>query len=328
MIMRAIKVDEHGGPEVMKLVEMPTPQPEDHDVVIDIAFCGCNWADTMLRNGSYPNPMPFPLVLGVEVSGTVTAIGSKVTRFSVGDRVCAILMRGGGYAEQGVAFEHDVMLMPDDLSMESAAAFPIQALTAYHMLHTLYSIKEGDNVLCHAIGGGVGLYVTQLAKRVGARVIGTIGTKGKEVQPLAFGADRVVNTREEDFVEAVMDFTDGKGIDLAIDSLGAETLDKTFTVIRKLGCVINIGEAQGEPFGNIRDRVLPTSASFTRFNLQHIGAGSPLWQEGQDYIMQGIIDGWLSTSIAEVFPLEQAVEMHRRIESRQVAGKLLLAAKS
>lgn len=323
--MRAIKVDEHGGPEVLKLVETPSPEPGEHDVIIDVAFCGCNWADIMIRSGTYPNPMPFPLIMGVEVSGVVNKVGSKATRVAPGDRVCSIVETAGGYAEQVRSREQDVMTIPDELSLEAAAAFPIQALTAYHMLHTLYQIKPGDNVLCHAIAGGVGLYVTQMVKRAGANIIGTTGTKGKEAKALEFGADWVVNYREEDFVEAALDFTKGEGIDLAIDSIGAATLDKTYDAMKKLGMVISIGEAAGEPYKNIRERIMTKSLAFIRFHLQHVGPATPLWKKGQDYVMQGLVDGWLRAPVEEIFPLEKVSEMHRRIESRQVAGKLLLA---
>ena len=323
--MKAVRVEAHGGPEVLQLVEAPRPAVGEHEVLIDIAYCGCNWADTMIRSGVYPNPMPFPLTLGVEVSGVVAELGEGVTSFSVGDRVCAILPTAGGYAEQAVAAVEDVMSIPDALHFKAAAAFPIQGLTAYHMLHTVADVQSDDYLLCHAVGGGVGLFVTQMASRASARLLGTTGTRGKEIKALENGAERVVNTAAEDFVQAAWEFSKGQGIDLAIDSLGASTLDRTFTVMRNLGHVINIGEAEGLPYGNIRDRLLPTSSSFTRFHLQHVGPGTSLWQKGVDFVVEGLLSGWLKAPIAGIFPLDHAREMHESIESRQVAGKLLLA---
>lgn len=323
--MRAIVIEETGNPKVLQLREVADPVIGDSQVLVDVAYCGCNWADTQVRAGNYPHPMTYPMILGFEISGTIAAVGAQVTKYEVGQRVCAIVGSAGGYAERVAVEEVDIMLVPDDMPLDVAAAFPIQALTAYHMLHTIYRLRQGDAVLCHAIGGGVGLYVTQLATKAGARVIGTLGTKGKEALPLDYGAERVVNNREEDFVAACMAFTDGRGIDVAIDSLGATTLDRTYDVMRNLGHVINIGEAEGEPFKNIRERILPKSLSFTRFHLQHVGPGSPLWEQGRRDVMQGISDGWLNVPIVARFPLSQAAEMHRQLEGRNASGKLLLA---
>lgn len=323
--MRAIHLEKTGAPDVLQLRDTPAPGCGDNEVLLDIACCGCNWADTMVRSGCYPHPMNYPMIIGFEVSGTVAAVGSGVTKFKAGDRVCAILTNGGGYAEQVAVAEEDVMPIPDELSFELAAAFPIQGLTVYHMLHTVYRVKPGDKVLCHAIGGGVGLYATQMAVHAGAGVIGTVGTAGKEELPLAYGAGRVVNYKQEDFVEAALEFSGGAGVDLAIDSLGAATLDRTYDAMRYLGHVINIGEAEGDPFNNIRERTMPKSISFTRFHLQHVIPGSPLWEQGRKYVVEALLDGWLKVNIVEKFPLAQAAEMHRRLESRQVAGKLLLA---
>ena len=323
--MRAIHLEKTGTPDVLQFRDTPAPGYGDNEVLLDVVYCGCNWADTMVRSGSYPHPMNYPMIIGFEVSGTVIAAGSNVTKVKEGDRVCAILTNGGGYAEQVAVAEEDVMPIPDGLPFDLAAAFPIQGLTVYHMLHTVYRIKPGDKVLCHAIGGGVGLYATQMATHAGAEVMGTVGTQGKEKLPLEYGARRVVNYKEEDFVEAAIEFSDGVGIDVAIDSLGASTLDRTYDAMRYLGHVINIGEAEGEPFTNIRERTMPKSISFTRFHLQHIIPGSPLWEKGRKYVIDALLDGWLRVNIAEKFPLERAAEMHERLESRQVAGKLLLA---
>jgi NADPH2:quinone reductase len=194
------------------------------------------------------------------------------------------------------------------------------------MLFTIYRLKKGDTVLVNAIGGGVGLCCTQLAVQAGARVIGTTGTPGKETRALAYGASKVVVTVQEDFVKAALDFTSGKGVDLAIDSYGATMLDRTFDAVRMLGHIISIGEAEGQPFKNIRERILPRSQTFTRLHLGHVDQSSPEWKAGVDHVLAGIAAGWLKIPIEGVFPLAQAAEMHRRLEGRHVAGKLLLEA--
>jgi NADPH2:quinone reductase len=211
--------------------------------------------------------------------------------------------------------------------LDLGAAFPIQALTAYHMLFTIFGLTRGDSVLVNAIGGGVGLACTQIAVHAGARVIGTTGTPGKEKRALAYGAERVVVSSREDFENAVLDLTAGKGVDLAIDSYGATMLDRTFNVVKKLGHVISIGEAEGQPFKNIRERILPKSQTFTRLHLGHVEQGSREWQAGIDHVLAGIAEGWLKVPIEGIFPLSAAADMHRRLEGRHVAGKLLLQTK-
>ena len=322
--MKAVVINATGGPEQLKVAELPDPVPGPGEVLIDVAFAGCNWADTQVRLGIYPHPMTYPMVLGFEVAGTVAAVGSDVEDVRVGDRVAAFPEKGGAYAEKCVAPAAGLIRLPDAVSFDVAAAFPIQALTAYHMLHTVFCIEPGDSVLINAIGGGVGLQCTQLATRAGARVIGTVGTPGKEKRALEYGAERVVLTHREDFEKAVLEFSRGQGVDLAVDSYGATMLDRTFAVVRKLGHIISIGEAEGQPFKNIRERILPRSQTFTRLHLGHIDHDSSAWREGINHVLDGILEGWLKVPIEGAFSLDDAAAMHRRLESRHVSGKLLL----
>ena len=324
--MKAVVIHATGGPEQLTLAEMPDPLPGPGEVLLDVAYAGCNWADTQVRMGIYPHAMTYPMVLGFEVSGTVAALGPGVSGVQIGDRVATFPDKGGAYAEKCVAPAAGLIKLPDSVGLDVGAAFPIQALTAYHMLYTIYGLERGDTVLVNAVGGGVGLACTQLAAHAGARVIGTTGTPGKEKRALAYGASKVVLTGQEDFEKAVLDFTNGKGVDLAIDSYGATMLDRTFGVVKKLGHVISIGEAEGQPFKNIRERILPRSQTFTRLHLGHVDQASPAWQAGVDHVLAGIAAGWLKVPIEGGFPLSQAAEMHRRLEGRHVAGKLLLRA--
>ena len=323
MTMRAIVVDKPGGLEALELREVAEPEVGPDDVLIDTAYCGCNWADTQRRQGIYPHPVEYPDIIGREVSGTVAALGDAVEGLAVGDRVVASA-RNGGYAERCAARAAMVTALPDAVPLDVGAAFQVQGQTAYHMLHTVYRVKAGDTVLVHAAGGGVGLMVVQLAVHAGARVIGTVGTPGKEVKALDYGASLVVNLNQGDFVAAALEMTEGAGVDLAIDSLGAATLDRTFDAVRLLGHVINIGEAEGVPYRNIRERILPRSQTFTRFHLGHLTERPDLWHAGNAYLLAAIADGWLDVPIIARFPLGQARAMHARLEGRGVAGKLLL----
>ncbi len=325
--MKAVVIHALGGPEQLTVADMPDPVPGPGEVLLDVAYAGCNWADTQVRQGIYPHPMTYPMILGFEVSGTVAALGPGVSDVKIGERVAAFPETGGAYAEKCVAPAAGLIRLPKGIGLDVGAAFPIQALTAYHMMWTVHGgLWPGTTVLVNAIGGGVGLCCTQLAVHAGARVIGTTGTKGKEKRALAYGAARVINTVEEDFEKAVMDFTGGKGVDLAIDSYGATMLDRTFNVVKKLGHVISIGEAEGQPFKNIRERILPRSQTFTRLHLGHVEQGSPEWKAGIDHVLAGIADGWLKIPIEGVFPLSEAADMHRKLEGRHVAGKLVLKA--
>jgi len=322
--MRAVVVDAPGGIDALEIRDVPDPVAGDGQVLIEIAFAGCNWADTQIRSGIYPHPYDFPVTPGFEASGVVLKVGAGVENVAPGDRVTSIPYMGG-YAQKCVADAAMVTKVPDSVGLDVAAAFPIQALTAFHMLYTVYKLTKGDVVLVHAAGGGVGLLVIQMAVHAGARVIGTVGTRGKEVKALSYGAERVVNLGDEDFVEVVAEMTAGRGVDLVVDSLGAETLDRSFDAVKVLGHVINIGEAQGNPFNNIRDRLLPTSSAFTRFSISHVMADAVLWQRGMDFVLQALDEGWLKIPIVQSIPLDNVRDMHREIESRQTAGKLLLA---
>ncbi len=162
--MKAVVIHALGGPDQLTLAEMPDPAPGAGEVLLDVAYAGCNWADTQVRMGIYPHPMTYPMVLGFEVSGKVAALGAGVTGVKIGDRVAAFPEKGGAYAEKCVAGATGLIRLPDTVGLDVAAAFPIQALTAYHMMWTVYGgVGKGDTILVNAVGGGVGLMCTQLA---------------------------------------------------------------------------------------------------------------------------------------------------------------------
>jgi NADPH2:quinone reductase len=322
--VKAVVIHAPGAPEQLVMADVPEPDPGPGQVLVDVAFAGCNWADTQIRTGIYPHARTYPLVLGLEVAGTVAKLGPGVNGVAIGERVAAFLEQGGAYAQKAVVAANMLMRLPDSISLDIGAALTVQPLTGYHMLHTIYRLKSGDTVLINAIGGGVGLFTTQLAVNAGARVIGTVGTPGKEKLALDYGAERVIVTPDEDFEQAVMEFSGGRGVDLAIDSLGATMLDRTFNVVRKLGHIISIGEAEGQPFKNIRERILPRSQTFTRLHIGHVDAQSQAWKDSLDLIPRGVVDGWLKVPMAGTFPMEEAAAMHRYLESRQAAGKLVL----
>lgn len=324
--MRAVIVEQPGGLEELRLKQVPEPVPGLGEVQIRIAFAGCNWSDIQKRQGVYPDPVDYPVILGAEVSGIVSAVGRGVRNCRVGDRVAAIVgpAFAGGFAEFCVTESRYVMSLPSSTSLKLGAAFPVVALTAYHLLHSAYRLRRGETVLIHAIGGAVGLLLTQMAVRKGARVIGTVGTPAKAAAPLAYGAEVVVDTNRGDFVEAALEFTKGRGVDIVIDSLGADVLPRSFDAVRTYGRVINIGEAAGYPDFDIRPKLYERSTSLAGFELHHAGPGSPRWSRGVRYVLQGLADGWLEVPIQGVHDLDDVRAAQQRLEGRGVAGKLLI----
>lgn len=323
--MRAVIVNEPSESwDNMVIADVPEPKPGKGEVLVSVAYGGCNFADTMMRRGIYPHPKGYPLVAGLEFSGRIAALGPEVSGLKEGDRVVAFSEDAGGFAELCAVPAKRVVVLPDDIGLDAGAAFLIQATTAWHLLHTVGVTKPGDVLLIHAIGGGVGLYLTQLATAAGARVIGTVGTAGKERRALAYGAHRVINREDEDFVAAVLDFTDGRGVDKIVDSTGASILDRSFETIRNLGHVISYGEAEGRPYENLWERLVRRSLTFTRLHLGHLDYNTSIWSDSVHRLCDLIRAGKLDVPIAEIFPLEKAADMYARLESRQVAGKLLL----
>lgn len=325
--MRRIIIHTPGGREALQLEESAPPLPGPGEVAIDVAYCGCNWADIMVRDNSYPHPTRYPTVPGCEVSGRIRALGAGVSHLQIGQPVAACPPSDGGYAEVCIVPSDQIIALPPDMPLLLAAAFPVQALTAHIMLHGIARAVAGSTILVHAIGGGVGLCLTQLAVNAGCRVIGTVGTSGKQHRPLELGATRVIERGNEDFVAAVHALTGGKGVDAVFDSVGAETLDRSFDALRTLGHIVSYGEASGRPFANIWERLVPKSATFSRFHLGHVVPGSPLLDAAVAHVLAGLRAQWLKIFIEAVYPLDQAADMHARLKSRTVAGKLVLSVR-
>jgi NADPH2:quinone reductase len=323
--MRAVLLNPPGGiEENMVVTEVPDVRPGPGEVAVAVGYGGCNFADTMMRIGTYPHPKGYPLVAGVELAGRIVEIGDGVTGFEIGDNVAAFSEDAGGFAERCIVPAERMVKLPDGIGLDQGAAFLVQALTAWHMLHSVSVTKPGDTILIHAIGGGVGLYLTQLAVRAGATVIGTVGTKGKEQRPLDYGAAKVIHRDDEDFVEAVMAFTGGRGVDKIVDSTGGSILDKSFATIRKLGHVVSYGEAEAKPYANLWERLVTKSLTFTRFHLGHMDFQSDAWHKGARTVMDAIVDGSLQVPIEGVYAIEDVHAMYAKLGTRQVAGKLLL----
>lgn len=324
--MRSLVLAGPGDIDRFSLEDCPEPTPAENDIRIRVSYAGVNWGDIQKRQGIYPDPITYPAIIGLEVSGHVDAVGLAARGFRIGQRVAAVTgpRMLGGYAEHCVVPADYAMAIPDGLPLDLAAAIPAASMTAWHLLNTAYRLRRGETVLIHAIGGGVGLMLTQIARIKGATIIGTVGAAAKAEVPLSFGADHVIDRSRQDFVAEAMRLTDGKGVDLVIDSLGADILERSFDALRPFGRVINIGEAAGDPHFNIRAKLYERSTSLAGFEFLHARPGSPGWRRGVQAVLGYLADGRLRMPIAGIIPLAEAGRAHRMLETRQVSGKLLL----
>ena len=325
-VMRAVVVEEPGGTEKLVMRDVAVPSVGAGEVEIEVAYAGVNWGDLQKRAGIYPDPVTYPAVIGLEISGRIAAVGRNVRSFTSGDRVAAITgpKMLGGYAERCVVPASYVMKLPAEIGLDAGAALPTASLTAWHLLNTASAPAEGDTILIHAIGGAVGLMLTQFARRKGLDVIGTVGSSAKAALPLSYGARHVIDRSQSDFVAETIRLTGAAGVDLVIDSLGAEFLESSFDCLRPFGRVINIGEAGGYPNFDIRAKLYERSTSLAGFEFLHANPGSPAWERSVADILSAFARREVELPVDAVYPLARAADAHDRLASRQVSGKLLL----
>jgi NADPH2:quinone reductase len=321
--MRAVHVRRPGGFDALELVELPAPAPAAGEVVVRVAAASVNWGDTQKRQAIYPDAVSYPAVLGMEVSGVVDRLGKGVPTRWLGQRVAGLCGPRllGGYAEEVSIPVEYLLPLPKTMAWSDAAAFALASLTAYHLLRSAADTRRGDVVLVHAAGGSVGLALIQIARILGARVLGTVGSAAKGEVPLRLGAERIVDRSREDFVDAAMEATGGRGVDLVIDSLGGEILPRSFDALRTYGRVINIGEASGEPDFAVRKKLYERSTSLAGFEVLHARPGSARWRRGVRFVLASVAAGRLSIPVGMVRPLEGVAELHRALESRGTTGK-------
>ena len=265
--MKAIRIHEFGGVDVLRYEEVAIAQPGAGEALVKIEAAGVNFIDTYQRSGAYPVDLPF--VLGMEGSGVVAAVGEGVTAVSPGDRV-VYAMQTGAYAEYAVVPVWKLAPIPDDISSETAAAVMLQGMTAHYLSNSTYAIKEGDTALIHAAAGGTGLLLVQMAKRRGATVIGTTSTAEKAALARENGADEVILYTEADFEVEVKRLTDGQGVDVVYDSVGKTTFEKSLNCLRPRGMMVLFGAASG-PVPPMDPQILNRKGSLylTRPSLGH-----------------------------------------------------------
>ena len=320
--MKAIRVHTPGGPDVMKLEDVPEPKAGPGQAVVKLEAAGLNYIDVYFRTGTYKAPLP--LTPGLEGAGTVTQVGDGVKDLKVGDRV-AYTGIPGSYAQMNVCPADRLVKLPDKLSFRDGAASMLQGMTAHYLTRSTYPLKSGDTCLVHAAAGGMGLLLTQMGKMFGATVIGTVSTDEKAALAKQAGADHVILYSKQDFVAEVKRITGNRGVDVIYDGVGATTFEKGLACIRPRGVMALYGAASG-PVSPLDLQLLNANGSLfvTRPSLNHhIASREELVQRSGD-VLGWIRDGKLKLRVETTFPLDKAGEAHRALEGRKTTGKVLL----
>ena len=313
--MKAIQITEFGGPEVLQHTKLPDPEPADGEVVVRVARSGINFADTHQRRDDYLARQQLPMVPGGEISGTTPD----------GRRVAALLM-GGGYAELVAVPEAHLVPVPDEVDDDAAAALLLQGLTAWATLRISAHLAEGESVVIHAAGGGVGTLAVQLAKRMGAgRVIGVASTEDKRELATRLGADATVDSNADDLEAAILEANGGDPVDVVLEMAGGPAFDASYAALAPFGRLIVYGIASREPNEVSSGDLLQKSKGVIGFWLVHlIGTRQDLVAEGIGELFGAVASGELEVVIGEVYPMSEAARAHEDIQARRTHGKLLL----
>jgi NADPH2:quinone reductase len=321
--MKSIQVNVPGGAENLQLVDIPTPQPGPGQALVRIAASGVNFIDIYFRTGLYKADLP--IAIGSEAAGTVEAVGEGVSEVAPGDRVAYAMVRGS-YAEYAVVPAAMLVKIPGHLDFQTVAAAMLQGMTAHYLTHSTFPLKAGDTCLVHAAAGGAGGLIVQMAKNIGARVLGTVSTAEKAGIARESGADEVILYTEREFDVEARRLTGGRGVDVVYDSVGKTTFEKSLNSLRPRGTLALFGQSSGSvPLFDPSILNSKGSLFLTRPSLGHylLTREELLWRAGD--VLNAIDTGRLRLRIDRVYPLADAASAHRDLESRKTAGKLLLA---
>ena len=320
--MKAIQVQQVGGPDALQLVDIPVPEPKANEALVKIAAAGVNFIDVYFREGRYKAAIPF--IPGQEAAGEVVSAGSAVTSFKPGDRV-AYAMVQGSYAEYAAVPVDRLVKIPEPVSYRHAAAAMLQGMTAHYLCYSTYPLKQGETALVHAAAGGVGLLLVQMAHNIGAHVIATVSTEEKAKLARAAGADEVILYTQTDFEVETKRLTAGHGVDVVYDSVGKTTFEKGLNVLRPRGYMVLFGGSSGAvpPFDLIQ---LSGKGSLfvTRPSLGHYLLTREELEMRTNALFSMIAGGTLRLRVEHTYPLKDAAQAHRDLEGRKTTGKLLL----
>ena len=320
--MKAVRVNEYGGPEALCYEEVEIPTPGSNEVLVKVAAAGVNYIDTYQRSGLYQ--VPLPTTLGLEAAGTVEEIGESVSKYRIGDRV-AYTSVAGAYAEYASVPEEKLVSLSDGVSFNEGAAAMLQGCTAHYLCKSTYHVKQGDSCLIHAAAGGVGLLLIQMVKNAGGYVIGTVSTEEKAELAKEAGADEVILYSKDDFEAEVSRITAGDGVNVVYDSVGKSTFEKSINCLSRLGYMVLYGNASG-PVTEFNPATLGPKGSLflTRPTLFDYTAdrASLEWRSGD--VFDWIAKNELKLRIEHFYSLSDAKEAHRDLEARKTTGKIIL----
>jgi NADPH:quinone reductase len=322
LIMKAIRIHHPGGPEALTYEDIPVPEPKAGEARVKIEAIGLNYIDVYQRTGLYPIPTPF--TLGMEGAGVVDAIGDGVTEVKKSDRV-AYAMILGSYAEYAIVSAARLVPVPAGVEAKTAAGLMLQGMTAHYLTHSTYTLRPGDIALVHAAAGGVGLLLIQIAKMLGARVIGTVSTEAKAQLAKQAGAEDVILYTQTDFLAEVKKLTGGAGVHVVYDSVGATTFDKSLDCLRPRGYLALFGQSSGPvpPFdpGKLAAK---GSLFLTRPTLAHYALDRAELLKRAGDLFDWTASDKLTLRIDKTFALGDAAEAHRQLEARKTTGKVVL----
>jgi NADPH:quinone reductase len=320
--MRAIRFEETGGPEVLKLVEVETPTPGPGQILLRHEAVGVNFIETYQRSGLYP--MKLPSGLGGEAAGVVEAVGEGVTRFKVGDRT-ATAAAAGAYADASLVSAERAVRIPEGVETRTAAAALLKGMTVEFLIRRLHRVEAGETILVHAAAGGVGQILVQWAKALGAVVIATVGSEPKAARVRELGADHVILYRDQDVAAEVRRITDGKGVPVAYDAVGKDTFEGTLKSLARRGLFVSFGNASGPPPPvEARQLMLGGSLFFTRPTMGDYQATTEELDASAAALFEMIGSGQVQIEIGQTFPLADARKAHEALESRATIGASLL----
>ena len=323
MTTHAVRIHEHGGPEMLRFEPVDVPDPGPGEVRIRQTAIGLNFIDVYHRTGLYPIPS-LPAVLGREAAGTVTAIGEGVEGFAVGDRV-AYPMDAGAYAEVRVAPARSLVVLPDTVDDRTAAASMLKGLTAWYLLRKIRPVRSGDTILIHAAAGGVGQIACQWAAHLGATVIGTVGSTEKAAIASAHGCAHTILYREEQIAERVREMTVGRGVPVVYDSVGKDTLDASLACLAPRGLLVSFGQSSGSPPPLDLQRLSRGGSLFvTRPTLATYIAARDEYLEGARELFDVLGSGAVRVDIGATYPLAETARAHRDLEARKTSGSTVL----
>jgi NADPH2:quinone reductase len=322
-MIRVVKIEKNGGPEVLKIKNVQIGEPGPDQVLIETKAMGLNYIDTYHRSGSYP--LPLPSGIGIEASGIIKKVGAKVKNLSIGDKVAYGGLPIGAYAEERIYSVDKLVKLPEEISLEIAACIMTKGLTTYYLLYKTFPVKAHDTVLFHAAAGGVGQIFCQWAKSLGCKVIGTVGSDEKIKIAKKNGCDLVINYSKESFVEKVMDFTKGVGVPVVYDGVGEKTFEDSITCLRNTGMMVSFGNSSGPvKIVDVKKHIQPKSLFFTRPTGGHYFTSKELLNEAAEKLFNQLKYGKVKIEIFKKYKLEEVVQAHKDLESRKIIGPSII----